>query len=81
MNQPGGQIQVVQVQGDQLADPDAGGVQQLQHGVIPKALGIHTPGLLQEQVHLLGGENFRIFSLHLGGGDTLGGIGFHLAAE
>ena len=47
-NEAGGQIQVIHVQVDQLRDPDAGGIQQLQHGMIPKALFIHALRLLQK---------------------------------
>ena len=68
------QIQVLQVQGDQLADPDAGGVKQLQHGVVPVTLGIHALRLLQKQLHLLGGQDLRVLPLHPLGGDALGRI-------
>ena len=35
-----------------LADPDARGVQELQHGMVPIALGVHALRLLQKQLHL-----------------------------
>ena len=74
-----GQIQVLHVQGDQLADPDAGGVEQLQHGMVPVALGVHALGLLQKQLHLFGGEDLRVFPFHPLGGDSLGRVVRHSA--
>ena len=52
---PGGQIQVVYIQGDELADPDSGGIEQLQHSPVPEALQVGTVGLLQKQFHFLTG--------------------------
>ena len=51
---PAGRFRSSNVQCDQLADPDAGGVQQLQHGMIPEALGVHALRLFQKQLHLFG---------------------------
>ena len=72
------QVQVPDVQCDQLADSDAGGVQQLQHGMIPEALGIHALRLFQKQLHLFGGEDLRVFPLHFGGGHSLCRVLFQL---
>ena len=73
----GGQVQVVHVQGNELADPDAGGVQQLQHGPVPAALQIGAVGLLQKQLHLFAGEDLGQLALHLGGHHPLGRVVVH----
>ena len=74
---PGGQIQVVHIQGDELADPDSGGIEQLQHSPVPEALQVGTVRLLQKQFHFLAGEDLRQFALYLGGHHILGRIAVH----
>ena len=74
-------IHVLHIQGDELRHSDAGGVHQLQHGVVPIALLVHALGLLQKQLHLPAGQDLRAFALHLGGGHALGGAGLHGSGE
>ena len=74
---PGGQIQVVHIQRDQLADPDAGGVQQLQHGPVPVALQVGALRLLQKQLHLFARQDLGQLSLHLGRDHPLGRVVVH----
>ena len=78
-DEPGREVQVLHVQCDQFADPDPGGVQQLQHGVIPEAFRVHTFRLFQKQLYLFGSENFRVFSLRLGSDNPLRGADFYLS--
>lgn len=81
LQHPAGEIQIVHVQRDQLADPDAGGIEQLQHGPVPAALGVGGLRLGQEQLHLPAGEDLGQLALHLGGGHRLGRVGRHLAPQ
>ena len=55
----GAQVHIVDVQVNQLTDPDACGVEQLQHGPVPVALGVHALGLFQQQLHFLAGQDLR----------------------
>ena len=43
---PARKIEIIQIQVDQLTDPDAGGIQQLQHSSVPVTLQICTIRLL-----------------------------------
>ena len=76
----GGKAAVALVERDELAHADAGSVEQLEHRVIAVALGVHAPGLVEEQLDLLAGQDLREPALDLEGGDALGGIGLDLAA-
>ncbi len=81
-DEPRRQIHVLHVQPDQLADPDARGVQQLQHGVVPVALGVHALGLLQKQIHLLAREDLGQLPLRAHRRRVLGRVGpDHALAE
>ena len=64
-NQSGGQIGVLQVKRDQLADANAGGVEQLQHSLVAEALGVGEPGLFQQGLDLLAREDLRQLLLNL----------------
>ncbi len=59
LDDAGGELHVVDVHADELADTDAGGVKELQHSPVPVALHVGTLGLVQEQLHLLTGEDLR----------------------
>ena len=48
--------------------------------MIAVALGVHAPGLVEEQLDLLAGQDLREPALDLEGSDALGGIGLDLAA-
>ena len=54
---PGGQVDVCNVQVYKLRYTDACGIQQLQHGLVPVALCVHTLRLFQQQIDLLAGED------------------------
>ena len=69
-----GQIDVGDIEIDKLADADAGGVEELQHGLIPVALEIGTLGLLQQQLDLFAGEDLRQLFLRLLHMDIEGGV-------
>ena len=71
------QVNIVHVQPDQLGYADTGSIQQLQHGVIPESLFIHTFGLFQKQFYLFIGQDLRIFPFHLHCGNGLGRICFN----
>jgi len=79
-DEAGGKAAVALVERDELAHADAGGVEQLEHRVIAVALGVHAPGLVEEQLDLLAGQDLREPALDLEGSDALGGIGLDLAA-
>ncbi|MPM56567.1 hypothetical protein SDC9_103376 [bioreactor metagenome] len=49
--------------------------------MVPEALGVHTAGLLQKQLHFLAGKNFGIPPLRLCGGQTPCGAGRHGAGR
>ena len=71
------QVHIRHVQADELRYPYAGGVQQLQHGMIPEALLVHAAGLLQKQLHLFVGQYLRVLPLCPVGHHRLGGVGLH----
>ena len=48
--------------------------------MIAVALGVHAPGLVEEQLDLLAGQDLREPALDLEGSDALGRIGLDLAA-
>ena len=47
-NKTGSQIDVLHIQRDQFADPNACRIEELQHGVVTVALLIHALGLRQQ---------------------------------
>ena len=61
------QIHVRDVQRDQLADADAGRIQQLKHGAVTVALGVRTLRLRQQQLDLLLDRICGSFCLALSG--------------
>ena len=75
------QAHIFLVQRDQLRNTDSRGIQQLEHRMVTVALGVHALGLVEEQLDLFAGQDLGEFVLHLHRGNTLGGIGAHLAGE
>ena len=77
MEEACGQVDILGVQGNKLRHPDSGGVQQLQHGLVPAALGVPDVGLLQKQVYLPVGEDGGQPALNAVGGEALGRVEAH----
>ena len=73
-----GDADVVHVEPDQLADADAGGIQDLQHRLVAAALHIAALRLLQKQLHLFAGEDLRQLLLRLLDLDVRDGVGVDL---
>ena len=55
----GGEIQIVDIEIDELADANACGIQQLQHRAVAIAFRVDALRLLQQQLHFLAGEDLR----------------------
>ena len=58
-NEASGKADVVDVQTDQLTDPDAGCVQDFKHGFIPATLHFRNLWLLQKKLDLFSGQDLR----------------------
>ena len=71
------QIHILPIQRNKLRHPDAGGVQQLQHGPVPEPFFVHALGLLQEQLHFPARQDLRALPLRLCGGNALSRVGLH----
>ena len=72
-----GKTDIIDVQPDQFADPDAGRVQNLKHSLVPAALHFRNLGLLQKKLDLFSGQNLRKLLLGLVDLDVLNGVFFY----
>ena len=70
---------MLHIQVDEFTHPYPGGIEQLQHGMVPISLGIGTLRLLQKQLDLFAGQNLRELSLDLGGSHSAGRIGVDIS--
>ena len=80
-DEAGAETHVADVERDQLADSDTGGIEQLQHRVVAVALGVDALGLVKKQLDLLAGEDLRELALHLHRGNALGRVGGNQAVH
>ena len=54
-----GQADIVDVEADELADTDARGIQDLEHGLVAAALHLRDLRLLQQKLDLFAGQDLR----------------------
>ena len=69
-----GQTDIVDVEADELADTDARGVQDLEHGLVAAALHLRDLRLLQQKLDLFAGQDLRQLFFCLVDLDVLDGV-------
>ena len=74
----GGQIDVRDVQGDQLAHADTGRVKQLEHCAVTVAFGVRTLRLREQELHFLAREDLRQLLLGLVRHELSGRVVLHI---
>ena len=73
------EVEVSDLERDELRDPQAGRIEELEHRAVPESVGLADVGSLEQTLHLVELEIAREATHEPGGVDLLGGIGGDVA--